>query len=326
MIDKKATETRILWDDFSDVFNVEFSNGKWFYFKSGTFVANDGIVSKTESGIRVVPREKNPKTGEPAFSSSLAQNKDNGGIAGALDHIKWLTYMNHISFSGHPGFDVIPSKTLTFETVMGGSSFGIQNHPFGKAVQDAESDLRLGSSTMVCTDFETMMVFDMFVTSNTIYAFYERLPFARGTLGNYAAFSYQIPVAKRKSQDIHRLGISYNKESNTVRWFVAGQEVFKVENVGMRIDRKYMTLDLGGEEQIVSLNQIDAGLGLFTLLDGTQPTGTALVKLTDLPENFDPAKGEPEEPAFIDSESKETSRLFGQGAELICKEYSVIYK
>lgn len=326
MIEKNATETRILWDDFANGFSVGSSESKWFYFKLGSFVGDDGIVSKTESGIQVVPRGKNPKTGEPAFCHSLAQDKSNAETPGALDHVKWLVYMNHTASSGCAGFDVIPNKTLTFETIMRGKSFGIQNHPFGKAVKDANSDLRLASSTMVCADFETMMVFDMFITNDTIYAFYERLPFARKTLGNYAAFSYQIPVAKRKSDDIHRLGISYNKESNTVRWFVDGQEVFCVENVGKKIDRKYMTLNLGGEEQVVSLKQIDAGIGLFTLLDATQPTGTALVKLSGLPGNFDPSRGEPEIPTFVDSESKEFSRLFGQGAELICNKYVVSYK
>lgn len=326
MIEKNDSETRIIWDDFSEGLDIKNEDSKWYQDGIGTYACNDGVVTMTEGGIRVAPKGKNPKTGEPAFSLSLAQNKDNGGIPGALDHIKWVTYMNHTAYSGHKGFDVVSNKTLEFEAIMGGKSFGTHNHPFGEAVEDPESDLRLGAAVMLCADPESMMVFDMFVTNNTIYAFYERLPYGRRALGNYAAFSYQIPVASRKIDDIHNLKISYNKESNIVKWFVDGKEVFKVENVGMRIDRKYMTLDLGGEEEVVSVNQLNAGLGLFTLLDGTQPTGTALVKLTDLKENFDPAKGETELPVFVDNESKESSRLFGQGAELICNKYTIIYK
>ncbi|MDF2566374.1 MAG: hypothetical protein K0Q53_2778 [Massilibacillus sp.] len=87
-----------------------------------------------------------------------------------------------------------------------------------------------------------------------------------------------------------------------------------------------MTLDHGGKEEVVSLKQITGGMSFFTLLDAVQPTGTGLVKLSNLPIDFLPAKGEPIETTFVDNESKGSSRLFGQGAELICNEYAVTYE
>ena len=240
--------------------------------------------------------------------------------------MKWVTYMNHTASTGYPGFDVLPEKILKFETIMGGKSFGVEHHPFGNAVIDANNDLRLGSPVMLCSDPESMMVFDMFITNKMIYAFYERLPFARDHLGNYAAFSYQIPIVARKKEDIHKLGIAYDKRCNRVSWYVDGVEAFCVNDIGKRISRKYMTLDLGGKEEIIYINQLNAGLGLFTLLDGSQPTGKALVKLTNLTKSFDSYIGEPKESSFVDPISQTSNRLFGQGAELICKKYTVIYQ
>lgn len=48
---------------------------------------------------------------------------------------------------------------------------------------------------------------------------------------------------------------------------------------------------------------------LFDTFDGTQPTGTGLVNISGLQEYFNPVKGEPEVPVFVDSESKESNSI-----------------
>ncbi len=168
------------------------------------------------------------------------------------------------------------------------------------------------------------MVYDFWLTNSKIYAFYERLPFGRQNLGNYAAFSFQIPVGTRRPDDWHELGIAYDRAAGTVRWLVDDEERFKVDRIGYHIDRRYLTIDHGGTEEAVESRQLNGGMGLFTLLDGYRETEQALVRLSSAEGfYFNPAVGEPETLAFVDEQSNESSRLFGQGADLRMERFSV---
>jgi hypothetical protein len=56
---------------------------------------------------------------------------------------------------------------------------------------------------------------------------------------------------------------------------------------------------------------------MFTILDGDLPSGKALVRLSNAQDfYFDPLLGEPTPQTFVDEESRASSRLFGQGAQL----------
>ncbi len=154
---------------------------------------------------------------------------------------------------------------------------------------------------MNTVDFDTFMVFDFFMTNKRIYAFYEHLPFAREVHGNYAAFSYAIPVATRQPGDFHKLAIAYHKSAGTVRWLVDGEEVFRVSRIGHRIDRGFMVLDHGGDDRDFSPNQLACGMGMFTLLDAHGPTNRGLVKLSTAPGfYYNPAVGAPTVETFVD--------------------------
>ena len=319
---------RIVWDTFTNGFSVDAPNAKWFYFSAGPYVGNDGLETTHPSGLKVVSSGTNATTGDPAFTLTLAQegSDDNPySLPGGLDHVKWLVYMNTLASSGMPGFDAVAGQELTCESTMSGESFGNAAHTFGSAVENAEDDLRLGAVAMNSIDFDSFMVFDFFLTNERIYAFYERLPFAdRAVYGNYAAFSFQIPVADRNPEDDHNLKIAYDKAAGTVRWLVEGVEVFRVDRIGYRIDREYMVLDHGGVEQDVSPNQLNCGMGMFTLLDAHGPQNTGLVKLSNAPGfYFNPEVGAPEPESFIDEAGLASNRLFGQGAELRMRQYVV---
>ncbi|MEJ7733293.1 MAG: DUF6081 family protein, partial [Polyangiaceae bacterium] len=171
------------------------------------------------------------------------------------------------------------------------------------------------------------MVFDFFITNETVYALYERLPFGRPALGNYAAFTFMIPVASAHPDNQNHLKVTYNKSEGTVRWFVDDSEVFSVDKIGYLIDRDYMTIDHGGVEELVVPNQIDCGMGLFTLLDGHLPSEEGLVRLSSSPDfYFDPEVGQPTPQTFIDDESLEENRIWGQGAKIEVKRYVVSSK
>ena len=317
---------KLVWDDFKSGFDASGGpNARWFYFSALPFVGDDGIeYTSKKHGLTVVPPGHNPWNGNPAFTSTVAQ-EDDGGLLGGLDHVKWLVYMNHTASSGYPGFDAEPNRELSCETWVKAKTYGTKKNPFG--VCDPEDDPRLAAVGANSIDFETFMVFDFFITNETVYALYERLPFGRATLGNYAAFTFMVPVASAHPDHENHLRVGYNKSAGVVKWYVDDEEVFSVDNIGHRIDRDYMTIDHGGVEEDVSPNQIDCGMGLFTLLDGHLPSEEGLVRLSSEPNfYFDPEVGEPAPQTFVDEESLEESRIWGQGARIDVKKYVVSSK
>jgi hypothetical protein len=136
------------WDDFKDGFTEVSTHGysaKWFYFAAGPFVGNDGLIETGPHGLRVVAPGTNPVTGEPAFLSTLAQEDENGGLPGGLDHVKWLAYMFHFASSGYPGFDAVPGREVSCQAPIGGEPT-YRRTSFGSAVTNANDDMRLPRS------------------------------------------------------------------------------------------------------------------------------------------------------------------------------------
>jgi Family of unknown function (DUF6081) len=281
-----------VWDDFGGGFTVGSigSSAKWFYFATpdGAFVGDDGNTFTARGALTVVPKGTNPSTHLPAYSKTVAQEQISG-LPGGLDHVKWLVYMNHLSSSGVPGFDAPLGQKLVCQATLGGFTSGTGGHPFGSAVVDPQDDLRLASFALNTIDFQTYMVFDVFYTNKRIYAFYEHLPFGRasmgGPYGEYAAFSYGIPILTRVPGDSHTVAVVYDRAAGVVSWMVDGEEKFRVSNLGFRIGRTNLLLDHGGTEQSFAPTQLDCGMGLFTLLDGHGAQDKGLVQLSTMP-NF----------------------------------------
>jgi len=315
---------------FSDDFAGGFTGTNWFPFAAGPYVGDDGVVTTSANGLHVISRPN--AAGKPAFVRTLGQEgaADNpAGLPGGIDHVKWLYYINRSNpATGQPGFAApIDGRELVCAARVSGRSHGTAAHPFGQAVADPDDDLRLAAPAMNAIDFDTFMVFDFLLTNERVYAFYEHLPFGRDAHGDYAAFSYGIPVASRAPGDFHDLAIAYNKAAGTVRWLVDGKEVFRVARIGHRIERQYMVLDHGGADMTFSPNQLDCGMGMFTLLDGHGPTNRGLVRLSTAPGfYFNPAIGQPAVETFVDPRSAPSSRLYGQGAELRLQRYTVSYR
>lgn len=333
--DKKCTKT---WDDFENGFSVSnqadgLPANKWFYFAAGPFIGNDGKPTIEGNTLTIQPLGNSDN--HPAFTKYLApEGVDNNpfGLPGGLDHVKWLTYMNHTSSTGYPGFTAPESGPLVCETQFKGQTYGTQAHPFGGLVPNANDDLRLAGSAMNVIDFQTYLVLDMFVSNEQVYAFYERLPFGRGTPGfspNYAAFSYAIPVAKTDPKKTNELKVSYNKAKGEVTWFLNGKKVYQVARLGYRLENqtnpfhsKYsdahppiLLLDHGGVEEDVLPTQLDCGMGLFTLLDGNYPNQQGLVQLSTQTPYVNLG--------FLKTTFDKKNYLWGQGASLSVRAYKV---
>jgi hypothetical protein len=86
-----------------------------------------------------------------------------------------------------------------------------------------------------------------------------------------------------------------------------------------------MYIDAGGVEQEVTIRVLNCGLGILTLLDGAKDGNKALVRLDAEGDYYDPKIGEPQAIEFIDPIGANENKLFGQGAELRCKNFCIYY-
>ncbi|MBM7774982.1 hypothetical protein JOD54_005186 [Actinokineospora baliensis] len=299
----------LVWDDFDD----GFSSAKWAPWPAEGFPTGDARPTTANGVLTVVPTGTNPRTGEPAFRFTTAPESRGGG--GDLDQLKWITTVNHTASSGFPGFDATPGHLLTCRTTLAGRTFGVREHPFGAAVANPDGDLRLAATSTATIDTETQVVADFVLTNNTIYAIYERLPVAGK---DHAAFTYAVPVASRRPDQVHVLETVLDNAAGAVEWRVDRRSALRVDKIGHRVlDRKYLLMDLGGREEHVHPRQLACGLGMFTFLAGSVKGSPGLVRISDAPNKyFNTLKGAPTPQTFLDNASLPSNRLWGQGAQL----------
>jgi hypothetical protein len=297
--------TVLLHDDFS----AGFDSTRWGVQSAGDLPSGDGVVSTSPAGLLVVPTGTNPVTGLPAFAATDAPDAPAGGTA---DHVKWLAFPLNIAPSGYPGFAVPATGSLNCAITMSATATGLDQQPFGAAVPQPQSDVRLAAADLVMADFESDAVFDISLTNTEIYAVYERL---RAPGSSYAAYSYAIPVARRTPGELDALRVRVGEGGTRVSWFVNGREVLTTGHLGYRVfPRRFMLLDHGGTEQSVAPRQLTCGMGTFTVLDAAGADGRALVKLDSTPDFYYSTRlGAPVPQTFLDPQSLTANRIWGQG-------------
>ncbi|WP_406346648.1 DUF6081 family protein [Streptomyces sp. NBC_00648] len=277
------------------------------------------VTTCSPEGLTVAPAGIDPGTGQPAFTHSADQG---GGTPGTGDHIKWVALVGG-SGPGRRAFEVPATGRLDCSMTLSARSLGGKRHPFGAAVADPDSDVRLATAAMITMDPVSHVVCDFVLTNTRIYALYERVPSPGST---YAAFSYAVPVAARTPGQWHDLAVSVEDGGRRVVWRVDGGEVLRVARIGHRLpDRRHMLLDHGGEEgEPVRLGSVVCGIGLLTMLDGAGPDGRGLVRLDPTPGRYvSPRQGAPHAQEFVDGESHPQSRSWGAGAVLKVREAAV---
>ncbi|KAM9994658.1 hypothetical protein ACTFIZ_007788 [Dictyostelium cf. discoideum] len=293
-------------------------DGKWNNFQFGSFVAEQGTLSKEDGYIRL---ESNPFTSTTQLS--------------VLDHIKYLAVSNQV-------FSIPQGGSLFSNFSIRGKAFGNKNHPFPLDLvqqNDIESEIRFASGSLNVLDFKTSIVADFMVSNSKLYALYERLPFSRGEeLGNYAAFVYTIPVADIKDQlKFIDVSVEYNSEKKSIHWYLHDKEVFKVDQVGhfsqliknQQLNERggSLIMSKGGVETLTFPAGVQVCFGVFSLLDATiSGKNMALVRLDD-PSNkyYDPTNLE-KELKFHDEKSILENRIFGQGFILDIQKISISSK
>ncbi len=287
----------LLSDEFTGGLDLE---GTWELFREGLFTADDAVVATSSSGLRITSSGTNPVTHEPAFTVG-------GPIADENDHVKWMAITRKVSSSSYRGFDAPPGHVLSCTMWAKGRTFGTDAHPFGAAVSDPQSDLRLAAFAMNSLDDETGMVFDVWMTNTRIYPFYERLHLPGAS---HQGFSSCFPGVPRSPDREETVSIVYDRSAGVVSWLINGTLAASVERIGCPSPDATLLVDHGGIPETVAPRQLSFGMTLFTLMDGgLPPTGEGLVALGGsyvFPE------------AFVGG-----STAFGQGAEMYVRRLEV---
>lgn len=147
-------------------------------------------------------------------------------------------------------------------------TFGSDTSPFPPATIQ-ENDLRLVAGAFIVKSPDSGLTFSFMLTNDRIYAIYSR---ARSqTTYNYA-FSYAIPIARRKSCDWHLLNIFLDSNKHQVAWSVKSKELFRIKHVGRAPAGQFTPIvDEKGEPESVWPLTIYPAFGSMTWLDAYPP-------------------------------------------------------
>lgn len=287
----------LLRDEFTQGLDLEAT---WELYTEAGFIADDGVVETISDGLRITAPGTNPVTHEPAFTVG-------GPVADENDHVKWMAITRKMSSSGYRGFDALPGRALSCTMRARGRTFGTEAHPFGPAVSDPQSDLRLAAFAMNSFDDETGMVFDVWMTNTKIYPFYERL-ILNGA--SYQGFSSCFPGVPRSRGREETVSVVYDRSAGAVSWVINGTVAGTVDRIGFPTQEAQLLIDHGGTPELVAPRQLTYGMTLFTLMDGgLPPTGEGLVNLGS--------------PYVFPTRFVGGSTVFGQGAEMHVHSFEV---
>jgi hypothetical protein len=200
------------------------------------------------------------------------------GLSG-LDHTKYFVTVKKLFQLDAPGETV-------FEGIVSAQQTGLELLPpiFDGDVTNAQSDIRLAVGGFVLNDPDNNMVYDIGITNETIYAYYERLPFGRVEWGGdqppYQTTSHAIPIGKRNVadpiNDYVKVAIAVNFRDNYVRWLLNDVEVYRITRIGFPLDRQYRILenDVVVDGHLVTppvslqrSTEVKFGFGTFSLMD-----------------------------------------------------------
>lgn len=217
-----------VYDDFAE---PAWPSPRWLKFRSSQYELWDPAAVVTNPG----GRDGTLVIDLPRFTTSHP------------NHVKALMLSTR-------AFDIRQASGFTVRVQMQTRIFGTEPNPFGLPA----GDVRLAAGALVVIDPDTGMVFDFFVSNDRIQPLYERLPVARGSMGDYPAFTILGDIAPTQPGAWHTYEIRYRRDADRVEWWLDGRLLALQERVGA---------PPGEDGPIVKLRRPRLGGGLFTLLD-----------------------------------------------------------
>lgn len=232
------------------LFQVDPTTGQVMsFFGAGDFVANDGTVTyKRHKGLVL---NANP------FHLWIGPNPVN-----ALDHTKLVIVSNEVfnvpkdgkvTLSGHIKTEVLNNEVC--------------ESPYPSCVAQ-EEDLRFGSGAFIALDLAKSYSFGFLTTNDRIYSCYERLTFARPYLGDYAAFIYVVPLAKRCKTSFNKVAVTLDGQNKQVLYYVEDKLKLTLNNIGSKPpNRQFLLSDFGGDDVLDFPETFQYMLACITTVD-----------------------------------------------------------
>ncbi len=223
------------------------------------------------------------------FTKSIPPLFDFGPASGGVfDHLK---FFSESIYAEAP----INGSELCTTWVGSGQQLNVESHPFNGAVTDPYADPRLASFCFTSTEPTLGVAFHWVCTNETFYIFVARRPGLESIFGNYAVYTYLIPVYQRDLslnplEDIHTFQTAYNREQGTITWKLDGKPVFSINQIGVRLTEQnafvynrrghkkslqnpdsFKVFDLGGVDTLLDPVGLQSGMALTTFLDFYAP-------------------------------------------------------
>jgi hypothetical protein len=263
----------LYYDSFACGFNPDACDSPYSYFKINGFLEKANDIAGGANGC----------PGKLCINSTPFRYTSNT----LADNYKFVVYQNQPYNAPKLGSEIV------YEAIVAAMQTGLENLPliFSQSLaNNVNEDLRLAYAGLNCFDSETQLTFDFALTNEDIYVCYGRAPFLRKAWTNgigtdYDAFRQVIPVAKRNIanplEDYVKLAIAYNYKENYVRWIINDQEIYRVERLGLPLERNTRLYEAGTPGQLpdpavlLRPKQLNFGFGTFNAMSDYNPQNPA---------------------------------------------------
>jgi hypothetical protein len=266
----QTTITPVFFDSLST-----FPNG-YSFFQLQNYVADDGNAEYNEVEEYL---DINSGVGGSGFTKTFGASIPT--LLGQLDHVKYLVFRNDLLSPKPDGSELVVESEIAVQTQIGTIPGALL-----PGVTNPNMDIRLALGALSLSDGmredgtnPTFIAFDIYFTNESIYAFYERLAIGKPQFGgpgpDYQAFNHAVEIAKRNVEDplndFTKVAIAYNRRDGIARFFVDGEEKFRIDRVGYPLDRTFRIYDTAGPAQLTDIPSFRVGFGTVSLLDNINP-------------------------------------------------------
>jgi len=261
---KRPGTTVIVYDDFHKAggYTLADYNAKWFTLTLGEMAIEDTRQFDNHTlSISATPF----RTGKDSSVSDHAKYTALSKQVFAVPEIGSITV----------SMDIVAETPGTVEGHVVHGTYAQSGAPYAATVLQGQQ----AAVTLHMIDFATGQLFDWFVSGNTAFPLYERLPsIVSGSAEHvstdkmYTQITREVPIAAGVP---HTVAIRYSRDRrrSRVEYLLDGRRVSQVERVGIPLDAqgvKYSGIypSLGpGELLRDRINSVAIAHGLFSLLD-----------------------------------------------------------
>lgn len=256
------------------------SNGSTVIFDSTTASTVTNLGQNPENTLGV---KHNYLVQEILFLGDPTNPTQLANMSNSNDHVKYLWFTKPTTL----GDKQIFVSEMKFSTRINDINlrYDTSDHKVGAYPGIDRNDIRLGAGSLVTLETNVLLTADFFISNNAIYTLYERLP--NGLPPAYSSFTSLKYICERKTNQIDKLAVKWDKFNSTIEWLIDGKIVARVDNPGLIPNYTYSNGKIYNTDffptyvtpygsvpdkntDSIIINSIVTGPGMFTLMDNRQ--------------------------------------------------------